>query len=164
MSHFALNLVLAIVWMLLRSDFSLAGLIIGFAVGFLAIAFARVVTGQGTYVHAAVGIVRLAFGFLRELVLANLQLAWDLLRPRPPFRPGFVRFPIADLGPTETVLLGNLVSLTPGTLTVDIDDDGEVLVVHSLYAADAAAVRRGVRRLADLIHGALGEAPARRRP
>ncbi len=159
MSHFALNLLLAIVWMLLRSDFSLFGLIVGFTIGFIAIAFARITPDSHGYVRASFGIVRLVFAFLIELVIANVQLAYDLLRPRPPFRPGFVRFEIADLGPAETVLLANLVSLTPGTLTVDIRDDGSELVVHSLYAGDPERVRRGLRRFADLIHAAIGQPP-----
>jgi multicomponent Na+:H+ antiporter subunit E len=160
MIHFAFNLVLAIVWMLLRSDFSLGGLLVGFLIGFLAIAFARVDRGSSRYVRATIGIIRLTVGFLGELVVSNLQLARDLLRPRPPFRPGFVRFPIGDLRPPQTVLLANLVSLTPGTVTVDIREDGRELLVHSLYAGDPEAVRRSMRRLADLIHAALGaEAP-----
>ena len=159
MIHFALNLLLAIIWMLLSSDFSLRGLLIGFLIGFLAIGFGRAATGSGTYVRATIGILRLGLGFLRELVISNLQLAWDLLRPHPPFRPGFVRFPVGDLGPPETVLLANLISLTPGTLTVDIRDDGTELIVHSLYAGDPDQVRLAMRRLADLVHAALGAPP-----
>ena len=94
----------------------------------------------------------------------NLQLARDILRPHPPFQPGFLAYDASDLGPTETVLLANLVSLTPGTISVDLDDLGEMLYVHSLYAGDAEATRRGIRRLANLIHAALGEAPGAPQP
>jgi multicomponent Na+:H+ antiporter subunit E len=157
--YLTLNLLLAIVWMLLRADFSIGGLLGGFLVGFIAIGFGRVASGSSAYVRATCGLVMLSLGFLRELVISNLQLARDLLRPHPPFRPGFVRFPVADLRPPETVLLANLISLTPGTVTVDIREDGTELVVHSLYAGDPERMRRALRRLADLVRTAVG-APA----
>jgi multicomponent Na+:H+ antiporter subunit E len=103
--------------------------------------------------------VHLTAEFIRELVIANVHLARDILSPVPPFQPGFVRFDIRDLGPTQTVLLTNLVSLTPGTLTVDVDDQGDTLYVHTLYAQDPASVRHGIRRFANLIHSATGSDP-----
>jgi multicomponent Na+:H+ antiporter subunit E len=158
-SYLALNLLLAIVWMFLYGDFSIMSLAVGFLVGLVGITFSRPVLGSDRYLRSVMGVFRLAAGFTRELVLANVQLARDILRPDPPFRPGFLRFDIRDLGPTETVLLANLVSLTPGTVTVDVDDQGYTLYVHTLYAQDPAAVRRDIRRLANLIHGATGSDP-----
>jgi multicomponent Na+:H+ antiporter subunit E len=67
-----------------------------------------------------------------------------------------VRFEVSDLSPVETALLANLVSLTPGTLTVDAEDDGSALYIHSLYADDPAAVRRRIGRLARMIRRAGG--------
>jgi multicomponent Na+:H+ antiporter subunit E len=159
MSYLTLNLLLAIVWMFLFGDFSLPSMVVGLGLGFVAIAVSRPVLGSQRYVRSVAGVFRLLVGFTRELVTANLHLARDILRPEPPFRPGFVRFDIRDLGPTETVLLANLVSLTPGTLTVDVDDEGFTLYLHTLYAQDPQAVRAGVRRLANLIHDATGSDP-----
>jgi multicomponent Na+:H+ antiporter subunit E len=158
-SYFALNLLLAILWIFLWGQFTFPAFVVGLVVGFAAIAFSRAVLGSERYVRSVFGTVRLVLGFLRELVLANVQLARDILRPVPPFRPGFIAFDIRDLGPTETVFLSNLVSLTPGTLTVDSDDDGYTLYIHSVYAEDPEETRRSIRRLANLVHGALGQDP-----
>ncbi|MEW5931251.1 MAG: Na+/H+ antiporter subunit E [Gemmatimonadota bacterium] len=159
MSFLALNLLLALVWTFLLGDLSFAGLATGFVVGFGAITLSRPLLGSRRYVRAVLGTVRLLAGFTRELVLANLHLARDILRPTPPFRPGFVRYDARDLGPRETVLLANLVSLTPGTVTVDVDDAGDTLYLHTLYAGDPREVRAGVRRLADLVRAATGHDP-----
>jgi multicomponent Na+:H+ antiporter subunit E len=156
MIHLALHLLLAIIWMLLTGDFSSVNLAFVLAVAFLALAFGQPVVGSTRYVRAAGGVIRLAFGFGRELVVANLQLARDILRPTLPFQPGFVAFHVPDLDRTETVILSNLLSLTPGSLSVDLDDEGHTLYIHTLYAGDPEETRRSARRLADLIHGALG--------
>lgn len=156
MSYFALNLVLALVWMLLTGAFTLWGFLTGFLAGFLGLAFAQPMLGSRQYVRAVGGILKLHVVFFYELVVANLQLARDLLRPEMPFQPGFVSFDARDLGPSETVLLALMISLTPGTLSVDLDDLGNVLHIHSIYARDTAALQRGFRRFANLIHGAQG--------
>lgn len=159
MSYFTLNLLLAVFWMFLTGSFSMLSLAFGLAVGFIAISAGRPVLGSRRYVRAVWGTALLVVGFARELVVANLLLARDILRPRPPFKPGFLSFDIRDLGPTETVALANMVSLTPGTLSVDLDDLGYTLYVHTLYAHDPDATRAGLRRLANLVHGALGNDP-----
>jgi multicomponent Na+:H+ antiporter subunit E len=156
MNYFALNLFLAIVWMFLTGDFTVAGLVVGYVAAFIGLAFAQPVLGTGRYIRAVGGVVRLLVVFFRELVLANLQLARDILRFKPRFKPGFIRYDARDLRPRETVLLGNMVSLTPGTLTVDTDDGGAFLYVHTLYAQDPERIRRSIRLFADLIVAASG--------
>lgn len=156
MRYLALNLLLAMIWVLLTGRFTLSSSVVGVVVGFLAIAALRQVVGGRRYVRAVGGVVRLAVGFAKELVHANLQLARDILRPVPPFRPGIITYDASDLPPVETVLLSNLVSLTPGTLTIDAEDDGSRMYVHALYADDPERIRAEIRRLSDLIHAAMG--------
>ncbi len=163
MSFLALNLLLALVWVFLLAEFTFAGLLMGLAVGFVVIALGRPVLGSHRFVAGVFGTLRLLGGFALELFLANLHLAQDALRPKPPFHPAFLAFDARDLPLLETVFLGNLVSLTPGTVTVDMDEEGEFLYIHALYAADPEEVRAGVRRLANLIHLARGEPPVRPR-
>jgi multicomponent Na+:H+ antiporter subunit E len=158
-SYFAFNLLLAIVWMFLSGALSIGGFFVGIVVGFIGLAFSRHVIGSGQYVRGVLGVFRLVSVFSYELVVANLQLARDILRPVPPFKPGFVAFDVRDLPPLETVLLANMISLTPGTLTVDSDDDGFTLYIHGVYTQDPAELQRGFRRFANLIHGALGGDP-----
>jgi multicomponent Na+:H+ antiporter subunit E len=162
MGYFPLNLVLALVWMLLTGGFTLGNLLVGFAVGYAGLVVARPFVGSGRYVRSVQGSSKLVAVFLYELVYANILLARDILRPVPPFRPGFLAFDVRDLTPVQTVLLANMISLTPGTLTVDTDDVGETLYVHGLYAEDPERIRRGLRSFSDLIRGASGREPLSR--
>ncbi|MDI1483618.1 Na+/H+ antiporter subunit E [Polyangium sp. y55x31] len=156
MSALALNLLLAIVWMFIQASFSLRSLAVGFGIGFLAITFLQRLRGSHVYFLTAVWVVRLFAFFVIDLVRSNLTLARDILRPVPAFLPALVRFEVSDLSPVETALLANLVSLTPGTLTVDAEDDGSAIYVHALYGGDPDGVRRRIGRLARMIRRAGG--------
>jgi multicomponent Na+:H+ antiporter subunit E len=156
MSYFAFNLLLAIFWVFMTGNFSLLGFVAGFVIGFVGLWFGRHVIGSGQYTRNMVGVFRLVSVFLYELVVANVHLAQDILRREPRFQPGFLAFDVRDLPPLETVMLGNMISLTPGTLTVDASEDGGMLYIHTVYAQDPERARRGFRKFADLIHGAVG--------
>ncbi|AGP36564.1 Na+/H+ antiporter subunit E [Sorangium cellulosum] len=156
MNRLALNLLLAIVWVLLQAELSLGGLVLGFFVGFGAIALTERALGRSGYSRAAAGVLALAWSFVRELVLSSLTLARDILRPRPAFQPAFVRLDVRDLSPVETMLLACLVSLTPGTLTVDVGSEERALYIHSLYAQDPAELRGRLHRFVHLIQRAAG--------
>ncbi|HCF58530.1 MAG TPA: hypothetical protein DFS52_11120 [Myxococcales bacterium] len=162
MSYLALNLMLMVVWMFL-SDGGIGGLLVGFAVGYLVLVLARPFVGGHSYVRALPGALWLLVVFAFELVRASLRLAWDVLRPRPNFEPAFIRLEATDLSPLQTVLFSALVSLTPGSVAVDIDDSSDALYVHALYAQDAERARDNMRMFARLIRRASGApVPGRR--
>lgn len=157
MSYFAINLLLALIWMSLQGV-SLVSLVSGFLLGFLVLMLSRPFIGSGPYVRAGLASIRLAVVFLRDLVQANVRLAGDVLRREPRFHPALLRVEAGDLGPAQVTLLGALVSLTPGSVTVDVTDD-HTLYVHTVYGHDATEARAEVRRLAALIREAAGAAP-----
>lgn len=161
MSSLALNLLLAVAWLFLWGELTVPSLLAGFIVGFSAIALTQAALGRARYLGAAGAVLRLAARFVATLVVASLVLARDVLRRAPAFDPAFVRVDVPALGPVQTVVLANLVSLTPGTLTVDAVDEGGTLYVHALYAADVGEVRREILRMARLIQTVAGgeEAP-----
>jgi multicomponent Na+:H+ antiporter subunit E len=65
------------------------------------------------------------------VVRANLDVAWRVLHPRLPIRPGIVRARTTLKSPGARVLLANSITLTPGTLSVDME--GDLLYVHRIY-------------------------------
>ncbi|CAN5263388.1 hypothetical protein BH20ACT8_BH20ACT8_07670 [soil metagenome] len=71
--------------------------------------------------------------FLKELVAANLRVAWEVVTPTHYMRAGIVKIPTRARSDTELVLYANLISLTPGTLTIEVDAQREHLYVHTLY-------------------------------
>jgi len=66
------------------------------------------------------------------IVKANVEVAYRVLHPAMPIRPGLLKLKTRLRGTAARTVLGNSITLTPGTLTVDLRDDG-VLMVHWLY-------------------------------
>lgn len=153
MSFFALNLVLALIWLFLTGSFTLPNLLFGLLIGFVAIALARPYLDSGGYLRSVRGGFRFVRRFGQEVLVANLQLARDLLRVQMPFVPGIVAFETEGLSPAEVVVLANMISLTPGTLAIDTDEAGRIIYIHSLYAGDREALLESFQRLASLVKG-----------
>jgi multicomponent Na+:H+ antiporter subunit E len=76
------------------------------------------------------------FYYCWAVIAGALRISWDVVHPRPRLRPVIVRIPLALSSPLQRLLLANLITMTPGTLSVDLLDDESTLVVHSLYDGD----------------------------
>jgi multicomponent Na+:H+ antiporter subunit E len=73
------------------------------------------------------------------LIVANLQIAWEILTPRHNVSPRIVRFDVAGMTPLQRAVMVNLINLTPGTLVVGISRDETTFYVHCMYASDRTA-------------------------
>ena len=82
---------------------------------------------------------------LGDIVTANLLVARQVLGPPGALRPGFFEVPLEDDEPFVATLLGSIVSLTPGTVSVDIDRPRRVLLVHALHLEDPAAAAAQIK-------------------
>ena len=82
--------------------------------------------------------------FGRELVISNMRLAFDIVTPRYYTTPGIVKVPLTTRQDIEIVLLANLLTLTPGTLMLEVSDARDMLYVHVMYLDDVEAFRRHV--------------------
>lgn len=87
----------------------------------------------------ALALVGLCAFFLRDLVLSSAAVARAVLGPADAVRPRFVTVPLdrarSDL---EITLVANYITLTPGTLTVDVSPDRRTLLLHCLLAGDSS--------------------------
>jgi multicomponent Na+:H+ antiporter subunit E len=84
-------------------------------------------------------VVRFGVWFGGEFLLANLQVLWEIMRPRRRSVPAIVAVPLRSRTGREIVTMANLLTLTPGTLTLEVALDPPTLYVHGMFAADAAA-------------------------
>ncbi len=84
--------------------------------------------------------------YLWEVVASSLRVAADIVRPRPRISPGFIMVPLEARTDLEILLVTNLISFTPGTFSVQLSPDNRQLCVHTMYAADADALARSIRR------------------
>ena len=79
--------------------------------------------------------VRYGIRFVWEMVKANLQVAAIVLNPLRPIRPGIVKIRTSLAKDTAMTVLANSITLTPGTFTVDIDPESQVLYIHCITVA-----------------------------
>ena len=70
--------------------------------------------------------------FLKELILSALRVAWLAVQPRIVIRPAIVAYPLTVTTDAQITLLANMITLTPGTLSVDVSDDRKWLYVHAI--------------------------------
>jgi multicomponent Na+:H+ antiporter subunit E len=147
MSGFLWNVLLALAWMGLTEDYSPRTLIVGFVLGFVILFFVRRVAGGTNYLVKVRQTLGLIFFTVWELILANLRVAHDVMTPSYYMRPGIIAIPLDARTDLEITLLANLITLTPGTLSLDVSADRRVLYVHVMYIDndDIEAVRRNIK-------------------
>lgn len=150
MTPFAINLVLAVAWQALVADFSVTGLFVGFAVGYVVLWLLQPLFGRSRYCARLLDQLMLAVFFLYELVVSSVRVAWYVLVPTRRSRPGIIAVPLETCSDIELTLLANLVSLTPGSLSIDVSDDRRILLVHAMFVdnpeAERLAIKSGMER------------------
>jgi multicomponent Na+:H+ antiporter subunit E len=85
--------------------------------------------------------------FMLELVKANLRVAWEVVTPGLKLQPAIVRVPTDCTSEWEMLWLANTLTMTPGTLAVEVDTQTRDLYVHTLYFEDREAFVSEVRDL-----------------
>ena len=145
MNGFLWNILLAVVWAAITGNFAPGNVVLGFALGFLVLFFARRVIGSADYAPRLLQVLGLVAYFLWELILSNLRVAVDVLRPKLRLRPGVIAVPLDARTDAEIVLLANLITVTPGSLSLDVSADRQTLYLHVVHFDAPEAVRRKVK-------------------
>lgn len=145
MSVFLWNILIAIGWAALTGQFTPLNLLLGFLLGYFLLWFASPWLWRSRYYSK----VRQAFGFLFyflwELILANLRVAYDVATPTHHMRPGVVAIPLEADSDAEITVLASCITLTPGTLSLDVSQDRKTLYIHAMYIDDIEEVRRDIK-------------------
>lgn len=144
--HFAsLFLLLCLTWWLLSGH---GGWLLP-ALGLASVALATwlswrmdVVDRESHPLHLSARLIRFWAWLLREIVVANAQVVRLVLSPRAALRPQVLEVATRQRSVLGRVVLGNAITLTPGTVTLDLR--GNRLLVHALTPASAEDVRAGV--------------------
>lgn len=142
---FLLNILLALVWIGLTGQFTVENFVVGFGLGFVLLWLSQRVMGRSVYFRKVPQVISFVGFFIWELILANLRVAYDIVTPRHYMRPGVVAIPLDITREVEIVLLANLITLTPGTLTLDISDDRRILYVHAMHIDNLEQFRRDIK-------------------
>jgi multicomponent Na+:H+ antiporter subunit E len=140
-----LNLLLALAWVALTGQLTPINFGFGLVVGYLLLWLARRPAGESNYFRKLWQVVRFAGFFIWQLVLANLRVTYEILTPAHTMRPAVVAVPLDVTRPAAVTLLANLITLTPGTLSLDVAPDGQTLYVHAMHVQDAATFRQEIK-------------------
>ncbi|WP_081208537.1 Na+/H+ antiporter subunit E [Salegentibacter sediminis] len=144
-SRFVGNLLLTFIWVALTGDFAFNNYIFGFVLSFFILWVISREKRKYNYFTLVPKLIAFVFYFLIELVKANLQVAYEVSTPNLKMKPGIVKVPLdiqSDIGIT---LLANMISLTPGTLSLDVSNDKKVLFVHAMYITDKEEFIQGIK-------------------
>jgi len=146
MNPFSINLVLAVVWAALSGELTIASLLVGFVVGYVTLWAMEPLFPASRYCSKVIGLVQLALFFIWELLVSSIKVAWSVVTPLRHSKPGIISVPLDVSSDTEITVLGNLVSLTPGSLSLDVSDDRKHLVVHAMFIENPDDYRRELKK------------------
>ena len=150
MRRFAIVAWLTVVWVTLWEALTWANIAGGLVVAIVALYLLpprEVRTSVGFRPLAA---ARLLLYFLWELILASSQVIWEIITPQDHTRPAVVSVHTRSTVPGHITAVANMVSLTPGTLSLEIDHDTRTIYIHVLHLDSVEETRAAVSKLETL--------------
>lgn len=143
--QFLINLVLTIIWVLLTGSTDILNFFFGFVLGFLVLWITYSRNGDRKYIQVFPRLIGFGFFFLYELFKANIEVAYDVITIKHHMKPGIVKYPLDAETDVEITFLANLISLTPGTLSLDVSCDKKVMFIHAMYVEDEEKFIDGIK-------------------
>jgi multicomponent Na+:H+ antiporter subunit E len=148
------GVVLAVLWLFVRgvdatpvrlAEELLIGLLVGLPVAYGSRRFYAPTAGLTRSIRVAPAAALYVAVFLRELVTANVDVAYRVLAPSMPIDPEVIEVPLRVRTDFAITTIANSITLTPGTLTMDYDDEENTLYVHSIDGSDPESVVEPIR-------------------
>jgi len=146
---------LAVLWLFVRGvelapapllGESLIGLGIGFPVAYASRGFYSEESNLQRDLRALPYVGLYLAAFLKELLVANVEVAYRVLAPGMPIEPDVIVFPLRVRSDPAITTIANSITLTPGTLTMEHDEETNALFVHAIDCSDPEAVAAPIRR------------------
>ncbi|MEZ5616526.1 MAG: Na+/H+ antiporter subunit E [Rhodocyclaceae bacterium] len=143
--HPALSVVILLLWAALNNAVSPGTLLLGAALGLALPLLTRRFWPDAPRLRRPGVALRLAARVASDIVVANLGVARRVLGPLSRLQPAFVEVPLDLADPFVATILASIVSLTPGTVSIDVDRTRRVLSLHALDAPDPQALAAGIK-------------------
>ena len=139
---------LALGWTAVTGTLTVPNLLLGALIGAIALLLLRDRLGGPKVLLRLWRIVALALLFVRELLLSASKVALLVLTPdlKSRLRPAIIAFPLTATSDAEITLLANLITLTPGTLSLDVSADRKALYVHVLSLNNREVLVRDIAK------------------
>lgn len=145
MKMFLSNIILAFGWAALSGSIDQVNLIIGFVIGYLILGTMSVGHKEPSYFRKVGQMIGFMVLFFKEVMVSTLRITYDVLTPTNYMKPGVIAVPIDATTDAEIALLANVITLTPGTLSLDVSDDRKFLYIHAMYIDDPEALRLEIK-------------------
>jgi multicomponent K+:H+ antiporter subunit E len=143
--HPHLSLLLLLIWLLLVNAVSPGQLFLGTVLAILVPLFTNAFWSDRPHAVRSLPLLRYGAVLLLDILVANIQVAKLILGPARRLRPAFIHYPLELQSEFAITLLASTISLTPGTVTADVDPDGRGLLIHALDVEDEAALVQQIR-------------------
>lgn len=143
--HPVLSGLLFVFWLLMGNTLEPAQVLLALILAVSLPHLAKGLRRDGTRMRAPAVALRLALRVAVDVVLSNLEVARLILSRKARLDSRFIRVPCALEDPTAVSILAGIITLTPGTLTVDISPDLRTLTIHCLHAPDPQGVIDAIR-------------------
>jgi len=140
------SLILFVVWLLLNQSFSPGHLLLALV---FALLIPLLVSGMQTeqpHIKRPFKAVIYVLRVLLDIVTANIEVTWQLLRPVKYLQPAFIAIPLELTGDFPITVLASTISLTPGTLSAEVSENKQWLYVHVLHLKDETATIRDIKQ------------------
>ena len=89
-------------------------------------------------------LLELLLFFIKEVLISNLKVARDVLHPSPNLTPSFVSINLGSLNDRQRFFLANMITMTPGTLSLEFSEDKQTLLIHTLYGASVDELQEDI--------------------
>lgn len=144
--HPVLTLILAVVWLLLQNAFTPGMLVFGVILGIIIPAGTAAWWPDRPTGLNVVKFMSYAVMVLWDILIANVEVAWIVLtKPNADLKPAWIAIPLELVEPEAITILAGTITLTPGTVSADLSNEGHSLLVHVLHTEDPDAVRADIK-------------------
>ena len=140
-----LNSLIALLWQFLQADFTFSTFLIGYIIGIIMLFTMRRIFKGRFYLERAFSIVRLIVMFLGDVVTSSIAMSKVILAKDIDITPGIFKYRTVLESDWEVMLLTSLISLTPGTTCIEVDEDSHTFYIHCIDLSDPEEERSKIR-------------------
>ena len=137
--------VLFVAWLLMNASVSAGHLALAALLAIVIPLVLAPLAGERPRIRRPGVVLRLGLVVLWDIVLSNIEVARRILGPESRIRPAFVWVPLAIRDPHGVAAQAGIITMTPGTLSADLTDDGRHLLVHAFNVDDAPALVASIK-------------------
>lgn len=142
------NILLAFAWIALTGNFDARGLFAGFVFGyFTLLVISRASGRRPAYLRKVPQTIGFMLFYIWELIQSNIRVSIEVLTPTHNMKPGVIGLELKCQSDAAITMLANLITMTPGTLSLDVSNDKRMLFIHGMYIDNEEQLRAELKDL-----------------